>query len=93
MSLEAAKTLLKSRLGLSFEGHWEHLLRRAIERRQAATRATGASAHLDYLARLALDAEELDALTSLLTINETYFYREPEHLRLLTDHLAPELHS
>jgi len=91
VSLEAAKTLLKSRLGLSFEGHWEHLLRRAIERRQAATRATGASAHLDYLARLALDAEELDALTSLLTINETYFYREPEHLRLLTDHLAPEL--
>ncbi len=43
------------------------------------------------MARLAQDPEELDALASLLTINETYFYREPEHLRLLTDHLAPEL--
>jgi chemotaxis protein methyltransferase CheR len=91
LNLEAAKTLLKSRLGLSFEGHGEQSLRRAIERRLAATRATGATANWDYVARLALDTEELDALTSLLTINETYFYREPEHLRLLTDHLAPEL--
>ncbi len=91
MNLEDAKTLLKSRLGLSFEGHGENLLRQAIEHRQAAIGATGASTTLDYVARLALDAEELDALTSLLTINETYFYREPEHLRLLTDHLAPEL--
>ena len=33
----------------------------------------------------------LQALTSLLTIKETYFYREPEHLRLLTEHLAPAL--
>lgn len=88
MIVQAAKALVKSRLGLSFEGQGEPPLRRAIERRLAAT---GASASLDYVARLAQDPEELDALASLLTINETYFYREPEHLRLLTDHLAPAL--
>ncbi len=88
MMVQAAKALVKSRLGLSFEGQGEQPLRRAIERRLAAT---GAAASLDYVARLAQDPEELDALASLLTINETYFYREPEHLRLLTDHLAPEL--
>ncbi len=90
MNLEAAKTLLKGRLGLSFEGHGEASLRLAIERRLAASGATGTTC-LDYVARLAGDADELDALTSLLTIKETYFYREPEHLRLLIDYLAPEL--
>lgn len=88
MIVQATKALVKSRLGLSFEGPGERPLRRAIERRLAAT---GAAASLDYVARLAQDPEELDALASLLTINETYFYREPEHLRLLTDHLAPAL--
>ncbi|HSO80469.1 MAG TPA: protein-glutamate O-methyltransferase CheR [Chromatiaceae bacterium] len=88
MIVQATKALVKSRLGLSFEGQGEQPLRRAIERRLAET---GAAASLDYVARLAQDPEELDALASLLTINETYFYREPEHLRLLTDHLAPEL--
>ncbi|MCC7279902.1 MAG: hypothetical protein IT487_16515 [Chromatiaceae bacterium] len=88
MIVQATKALVKSRLGLSFEGPGEQPLRRAIERRLAAT---GAAASLDYVARLAQDPDELDALASLLTINETYFYREPEHLRLLTDHLAPEL--
>lgn len=91
MNLEAAKTLLKSRLGLSFEGPGEAPLRLAIERRLTATGVNGTTTSLDYVARLARDAEELDALTSLLTIKETYFYREPEHLRLLIDYLAPEL--
>ncbi len=91
MHLEAAKTLLKSRLGLSFEGHGEDPLRLAIERRLTALGATGVTAALDYVARLAQDPDELATLTSLLTIKETYFFRESEHLRLLIEHLAPEL--
>lgn len=43
----------------------------------------------EYLQRLHTDAAELDALTSLLTIKESYFYREPAHLQLLTETLAP----
>ncbi|MBK8640595.1 MAG: hypothetical protein IPN92_20865 [Chromatiaceae bacterium] len=91
MIVQATKALVKSRLGLSFEGQGEQPLRRAIERRLAATRATGATANRDYVARLALDTEELDALTSLLTINETYFTASPSTCDRSPDHLAPEV--
>ncbi len=55
MIVQATKALVKSRLGLSFEGPGERPLRRAIERRLAAT---GAAASLDYVARLAQDLSE-----------------------------------
>jgi chemotaxis protein methyltransferase CheR len=32
---------------------------------------------------------EFQELVNLLTINETYFFREPEQIRLLVDHLTP----
>ena len=88
MNLEAARELLQVRLGLRFEGQDEARLRRAVEQRMTAL---GLDAGAAYLAQLHADATELAALAGLLTIKETYFYREPQHLRLLTEHLAPLL--
>ncbi|WP_295456690.1 CheR family methyltransferase [uncultured Thiodictyon sp.] len=88
MNLDALKALLHARLGLCFEGHGEARLRRAIGERMAALALDGDGA---YLARLGGDESELLALASLLTIKETYFYREAQHLRLLTEHLLPRL--
>jgi chemotaxis protein methyltransferase CheR len=88
MNLDAAQEMLQARLGLCFEGHAEVQLRRALEQRIAAFGLDDVSA---YLAHLAADEGELHALAGLLTIKETYFNREPQHLRLLIDHLVPAL--
>ncbi len=88
MNLQPLQTFIQERIGLHFGGdtgtQWRALLANRIERVSAGSAE-------DYLARLHQDEAELHALTSLLTINETYFYREPQHLRLLTERLCPEL--
>lgn len=44
-----------------------------------------------YLARLRSSQAELDALVSQLTVNETYFFREPEQISLFVRQLLPPL--
>ena len=88
MNLDPLKRLLARRLGLHFEGESESRLRSALDTRLAAVGGVGLA---DYLGRLREDAAEFQALAGLLTIQESYFYREPRHLWLLTEHLAPAL--
>ena len=87
MNLESIQQFIREYLGLKagVYGHdlWRELLAKRID-------TVGARSPEDYLARLRDDETELHALTSLITINETYFYREPQHLRLLTERLCPE---
>lgn|SRR3990167_2013713 len=47
----------------------------------------------DYLALIESDAEERQNAIDVLTTNETYFFREPEHFRHLGDSVAPDLLS
>lgn len=86
--LTDAKRLIHDRLGLRFEGLRERQLRRALDQRMQATAATSLGGYLDLLRR---SAGEMDVLASLVTINETFFDREPHHLQLLADHLLPML--
>ena len=51
--------------------------------------ATGLSEPGRYLERITADQDEFQCLVNLLTINETYFFREPQQLRLLTEQLVP----
>ena len=73
------KALIRERCGLLFEGTAERTLADALRARLAATGVADAA---QYYRQLAHDDAEFDALVILLTINETYFYREPEHLEL-----------
>lgn len=88
MPLTEAKQLIRERLGLRFEGASERHLRRALEQRVEAT-VTASLA--DYLSLLRRTPAELNSLATLLTINETYFDREPHHLDLICEHLLPRL--
>jgi len=45
----------------------------------------------DYLDRAREDADEFERLLDAVTINETYFFREERHFRLLENRIFPEL--
>ena len=81
----AIKALIKARCGLSIEGNGEGVLLQALtDRTKVLAIQTGS-----YYARLVSDDAEFQELVNLLTVNETYFFREPEQIRLLVDRLAP----
>lgn len=88
--LDKFKKLLLRTCGHSFENEREQALSAGLCRRMTAL-------HIDnsqvYFALLVRDDEELLRLTELLTVNETYFFREPDHLRLMVDKLLPEFVS
>lgn len=88
MDIAPFKELIKLRCGLIFEGVGEKPLVDGLCRRIDETGAENASA---YCARLRGDEHEFHELVCLLTINETYFYREPEQLHFLTDRLVPRI--
>lgn len=88
MGIEPFKRFIKDRLGLHFGADSDERLRGLLAKRLAATGRDEARAYLDWAAT---DPTELRALTSLLTINETYFDREPRHLELLVERLVPML--
>jgi len=90
MNLTAFKTLIKQRCGLTFDGVSEAPLVSSLQKRITETGAKNASA---YYSALLGDEHEFHELVALLTINETYFYREPEQLQLLVDGLIPRILS
>lgn len=86
--LQPFKDLVRNRCGLMLEGNGEQTLKGALAARMHASGCASAQA---YLSRLGGDAAEFQELVTLLTINETYFFREPEQLILVTEKLVPRL--
>lgn len=83
--LAAYKSLIKARCGLSFEGSDESKLTAALAARVGAL----AIAPEEYYPRLHAGEGEFQQLVNLLTINETYFFREPAQIQCLVARLAP----
>jgi chemotaxis protein methyltransferase CheR len=81
------QALIKERCGLQFAGNGEGKLIQALSKRMCALDIHAA----EYYPRLIGHAAEFQELVNLLTINETYFFREPEQIRLLVERLAPRL--
>lgn len=87
VDLRPFKKLLLQTCGHSFEKEREQTLSAGLCRRMATLLI---DMFEDYYSLLLRDRDELLCLTELLTVNETYFFREPEHLNLLVDTLLPE---
>lgn len=87
LGLAPFQALVKQRCGLQFEGDGQAKLAQALQERCAAL-GLAQAAYLPYLER---SAGEFQELVNLLTINETYFFREPEQIRLLVQRLVPRL--
>lgn len=88
MDLTPFQKLVKQRCGLIFEGLGEKPLVDGLLQRIIATGSANAQT---YYAKLYGDDHEFHELVCLLTINETYFYREPEQLQFLADRLIPRI--
>ncbi|MBW4054483.1 MAG: tetratricopeptide repeat protein [Proteobacteria bacterium] len=87
MNLVPFKELMLSTCGHSFEKAREQALSLALQRRMTSL---DIDVCMNYYSLLVRDQDELLRLTELLTVNETYFFREPEHLSLMVDTLLPE---
>lgn len=90
MDLSPFKDLIKKRCGLCFEDIRSAALEEGVRRRMSECRMDSVPA---YLERLSENGGEFDHLVTLLTINETYFFREPVYFDLLAMRLLPELLS
>jgi chemotaxis protein methyltransferase CheR len=85
--LARVKQLVKERCGLLLEGNGEANLVQVLAERARAL----AIDPTQYFARLRDSGPEFQELVNRLTVNETYFFREAEQIRLLVDRLVPRL--
>lgn len=79
---------LYRRCGLVFEGGQSHLFRRRVQRRAEELGFKSVGSYSAGL--LGRGDAEFDLLVDLLTVNETYFFREEEHFRVLLSDLWPQ---
>jgi chemotaxis protein methyltransferase CheR len=88
MLLTPFKCLIRERCGLSFEDSREAILAEGIKTR-LSERAL--ASHEAYLNLLSCEQDEFNRLVNLITVKETYFFREAVHFTILTEKLIPEL--
>ncbi|MBI5633963.1 MAG: hypothetical protein HZA15_10850 [Nitrospirae bacterium] len=90
MLLKPFKSLIREKCGLSFEDSREVLLAEGIKTR-LSERAV--ASHDAYLSLLSCEPDEFSRLLNLITVKETYFFREAVHFKILTETLIPEISS
>lgn len=88
LPLEPFLSLIRERYGLIFQGERGNDIKEAIRARMAAC---GVSNAAEYLAYIRLKEDEFLSFIGLLTINETYFFREPAQLDVLAKQLTDRL--
>ncbi len=88
MDLNPFVNLIKNKCGLFFEGDRLSSLASGIQNRMSEK---GLESHAEYFNELTGSESEFIHLVNLLTINETYFLREPRHFRILSDMLIPKI--
>lgn len=88
MDLTPFKNIIKERCGLFFEDVRTAALEESIRKRMSVT---GIDSRAKYFNNIFDSSDEFLELVNLLTINETYFFREPLHLDLMVDRLMPGL--
>jgi chemotaxis protein methyltransferase CheR len=89
MHLSPFQRLIKDRAGLTLEdGTNIEKLQQALQTRIQMHQHASAEMYFTYLVH---HPDEFQALINLLTINETYFFREPEQIQLLVTHIIPRM--
>jgi chemotaxis protein methyltransferase CheR len=76
--------------GIQFDGTKRYFVDKRLAER---IEATGSDSFRSYFTLLRFEAsgEELQQLTNLMTVNETYFFREDYQFKCLVDSILPEI--
>ncbi len=88
MNLTVIKKMIKDRTGLRFEKQFSEKIRAAIHELMKERKIESENSYFEILNH---DPDEFTRLMDLLTINETYFFREPVQLDLFSNRLIPGL--
>src|SRR5687767_7075299 len=95
MSLEELKLLsevIHDHCGIHFDEDMRDVLRRRLSPRLAALGLPSFAEYHRFLRYAPGRTAELEQIVERVTTNETYFFREPNSLAALTEHILPELH-
>jgi chemotaxis protein methyltransferase CheR len=87
--LDHFRTIIAARLGLQFDNGRMDRLAEVLRQRLDARGGGTPSAYLASIASSANGHEELRALATHLTVSETYFFRCPDHFRVLREVALP----
>ncbi len=85
------KKLLYEQTGLAFEGSQWNFFKKRIIKRLEESKFNSLKEYISFLKFDRRGKEELKELYNLLTVNETYFFREMPQLKALVEVVIPEL--
>lgn len=88
MTLSAIEKMIHRQTGLTFDTHRKSVLKDKVARHMAMT---GMDDLEQYYGTICTRQRLFDDLVDQLTINETFFFREPAYLDLLCHRMIPEL--
>ena len=84
--------LIANIMGLNFQpNQWDDMLRRIIAAANDLKKDIDIESLFDWLSKSSFTNNEINALSSHLTINETYFFREMTGLELFKNEIIPAL--
>ncbi|KJR44027.1 glutamate O-methyltransferase [Candidatus Magnetoovum chiemensis] len=86
--LDQFNALIRKKCGIHYHNNRIYILSNVINARKQELKLPSLKDYYDYINR---NTEELNVLIELLTVNETYFYREISHFRVLDEYLIPAL--
>lgn len=88
---ELFQALLVEEIGIHFDHDRQGLLRMRLAERMAARRINSVPEYFSLIKSPADGRDELRTLIDLVTVGETYFFRNQPHFDALTQHLLPAL--
>lgn len=88
---EKVTDLIYKRTGLKFENNKIYFLEKRLEKRVEELKMSSFNEYIRYLYFLDKDGKEFQRLIELLTINETYFFRDFPQLKTFAEHCLPDV--
>ncbi len=85
--------LIYNYCGLTFTGSQKILFQKRVKSRVEKLRLSSFKEYYQFLKYDPKREEELKTLVDILTVNETYFFREPAQFDALLNHVLPEIAS
>jgi len=85
------RDLINKYAGLYFDESYRQIFEQRLKRRLAIHKLDN---FMDYYRFLLYDSQrhtEMEALMDILTVNETYFFREPSQFNILIEEIIPEI--